>query len=166
METAAKNLFIVDDNLLWTASLSKYLKEEFGPKIRVTTFMDGESCIRKLNEHPDLVLMDYQFEESARAKNGIDFLKEIKRKSPETTVFLVTSKKSLKVFTYSLLFGAKEYISKDSDPWIKVFGHIGRSISNWHTRMMEFSVYKYLVIIFTSFIVVGVTVFFANRYFF
>ena len=47
METQVLNLFIVDDNKLTATALEQYLKGRFGFELCVTTFYDGESCLKR-----------------------------------------------------------------------------------------------------------------------
>ena len=74
METQTLNLFIVDDNQSMVVALKHYIQNKFGKGIKISTFYDGESCIKEVDKDTDLVILDYFLD----GKNGLDVLKEIK----------------------------------------------------------------------------------------
>lgn len=80
METRTLNLFIVDDNQLTVVALKHYIQNKFGKGIKISTFYDGESCIKEVNKNTDLVILDYFL----GGKNGLEILKEIKEINPKT----------------------------------------------------------------------------------
>jgi len=47
MEKQGMNLFIVDDDKLVVSDLKIYLNFRFGNDINISTFTDGESCLKK-----------------------------------------------------------------------------------------------------------------------
>jgi len=56
METQGMNLFIVDDNRLMVNDLKHYLQNRFGVSIKVSTFDDGESCLKKIDKETHILI--------------------------------------------------------------------------------------------------------------
>ena len=59
MTTQGLNLFIVDDNRLMVSTLKQYLQNRFGMGINISTFNDGESCLKNVNKETNIVILDY-----------------------------------------------------------------------------------------------------------
>ena len=80
METKVKCL-IVDDEPLLTEMLSDYLKEQAnGDSLEIETFPTGEACLEKLNEAPDLVILDYYL--NSRERDAVSSSPGSKLQSP------------------------------------------------------------------------------------
>jgi DNA-binding NarL/FixJ family response regulator len=72
---------------------------------------DGQEAIRSVDRlKPDLALMDL----SMPRMNGMDAIKEIKKRSPETKVLVLTVHKTEEYIHAALQSGADGYILKDS----------------------------------------------------
>lgn len=72
---------------------------------------DGQEAIRSVEKlKPDLALMDL----SMPRMNGMDAIKEIKKRSPETKVLVLTVHKTEEYILAALQAGADGYILKDS----------------------------------------------------
>ena len=62
------------------ADLRQYLQNRFGFGLRISTFNDGESCLKQVDNHTNVVILDYYME----GINGLDVLKRIKKINPKT----------------------------------------------------------------------------------
>jgi len=72
---------------------------------------DGQEAIRTVDKlKPDLALMDL----SMPRMNGMDAIKEIKKRSPETKILVLTVHKTEEYIHAALQSGADGYILKDS----------------------------------------------------
>ena len=86
------------------------IKNEFSIEgFEVATAGTGEKGIRLLDNHSfDVVLLDIHLPES----NGIEILKLLKQKSPNTEVIMITGYGDIKSAVESMKHGAREYITK------------------------------------------------------
>jgi two-component system response regulator NreC len=83
---------------------------------------DGQEAIRSVDKlKPDLALMDL----SMPRMNGMDAIKEIKKRSPETKVLVLTVHKTEEYIHAALQSGADGYILKDS-----THAELGMAIKN------------------------------------
>ena len=78
-------LFVVDDEAMVTSSIEGFLMLE--TDYDVFTFNNPEEAVAALEEHqPELVVSDFVMPQM----NGIEFLRQVKAKLPETTCILLT----------------------------------------------------------------------------
>lgn len=114
-------IFIVDDEPLLTEMLSDYLKEQ-DAGFNVKTFPTGEACLLSLDEQPDAVVMDYYLNSKEKdAANGIDILKEIKKRNPALPVIMLSSQKSYAIASQTIMYGAMHYVIKGQDAFEEIF---------------------------------------------
>src|ERR1700733_6386215 len=77
----------------------------------VSSAETGESGLAKLGEHPfDLLLLDVSLPD----RNGLDLLREIRRRDPQLSVVLITAYGSIDMARTAFKNGAMDYITK---PW-------------------------------------------------
>src|SRR5215472_2906405 len=102
------SILVVDDESEIREGLEILLKSEgYG----VASAETGESGLAKLEEHPfDLLLLDVSLPD----RNGLDMLKEIRRRDPDLSVVLITAYGSIDMARAAFKNGAMDYITK---PW-------------------------------------------------
>ena len=103
-------LAIVEDHALVRAGLRALVAQ--GPDIEIVGEADdGRTAVRTVGTlKPDLVLMDI----SMPGMNGIEAIREIKRRDPEVRVLVITIHKAEEYIHESLSAGASGYILKDA----------------------------------------------------
>lgn len=160
------NIFIVDDNKLLVISLKKYLEDRFGSSINISTFNDGESCLESINENTHIVILDYFLDsENRNAKNGIEILKEIKKRNPKTEVIMLSRNEDVGVAIESFRSGASDYLVKGDNSLDKLISLINRTITEPIRNMVrEFGVPKFLFLFFLVFIGMATVVFWILKF--
>lgn len=104
-------LFLVDDDALLLKSMEIQLKAETDYEIQ--TFASGEECILKLNERPDLVVLDYHLDGiNPSAMNGIETLDKIKAFDPNISVIMLSSQDKIEVAVDCMHHHASDYVVK------------------------------------------------------
>jgi len=155
METQTLNLFIVDDNQSMLLALKHYIQNKFGKSIKISTFNDGESCIKEVDKTTDLVILDYYME----GKNGLDVLKEIKGINPKTEVVMLSSNADIDLVIETLKSGATDYVVKGPNSWRRLIGLISHILmAPIRIIQREFGVSKFMAIFFMTFITMAVVV--------
>jgi two-component system response regulator AtoC len=88
---STERIYIVDDE----ETISKLLEMWVGQRWGYTTeiFSDGKSFLDRFIELPDLVLLDLMLPDI----NGVELLKEIKQRSPELPVIVLSAQGSVEV---------------------------------------------------------------------
>ncbi len=105
-----QRILIVEDHTLLRAGLKALLTQD--PDIEIVGEADnGRDAVQLIATlTPNLVLMDL----SMPGMNGIEAIRDIKRRSPETRVLVLTIHKTEEYILESLRAGADGYILKDA----------------------------------------------------
>jgi DNA-binding NtrC family response regulator len=111
MADAKRFLFLVDDEPIQNEMLKDYLSERFLYDIKV--FDNGEEALQNLNLNPEILVLDYHLSAHRRdAKNGVEILKAVKEKCPDTQVIMLSGQDKLEVAVDSMKYGAYDYVVK------------------------------------------------------
>lgn len=157
MEAQGMNLFIVDDDKLIVSTLKHYLQNRFGSSLRISTFNDGESCLDKVDEKTNIVILDYFLD----GKDGLEVLKSIKAINPKTEVIMFSSNEDVAVAIETFRAGAKDYVVKGVGALRRIAQLVNYIITEPIRIMVrEFGVTKYTAIFLLTFIAMGILVFF------
>lgn len=119
---AKKNplVFIVDDEPLLLEMLVDHLKEQM-PYLEIRTFTTGEACLKELYEVPDFVILDYYLNSREKeAANGIDILKEIKSRTKDIPVVMLSSQKNYNTAAQTIMYGALHYVMKGQEAFDEI----------------------------------------------
>ena len=85
-----KNIFIVDDDAMFTMFMEDHLKSDGYSKI--SSFTTGEACLEHLDENPDVILLDYNLDANVPgAKNGKQILEEIRGINKAVSVIMISA---------------------------------------------------------------------------
>jgi CheY-like chemotaxis protein len=101
-------ILMVDDEAQFRATTERILTRRGFQTIMAES---GEEAIEKLNEHPDVVVLDI----SMPGMDGHDTLREIKRIKPELPVIMLTGHGALPSAKEALTEGAFDYLVKPCD---------------------------------------------------
>lgn len=103
------NVLIVDDERDYIDTLAKRLKRR---GLEITGIENGEEALVWLSDNPvDVVLLDVRM----RGMDGIQVLREIKRKFPLIEVIMLTGHASTEVAIEGMELGAFDYLMKPVD---------------------------------------------------
>ncbi len=104
-------IFLVDDEPIQNEMLKDYLSERFLYDIR--TFDNGEEALQNMHLNPEIMVLDYHLSSNRpAAKNGVDILKEVKDRYPDTQVLMLSGQDKIEVAVDSIKYGAYDYIVK------------------------------------------------------
>ena len=106
---ANKDVLIVDDDALVCESLKEMLILE---GFSADAVLDGQTALAKIrDDNYEVILSDIQM----AGLNGIELLKELKGRSPDTTVILITGHGHIAGAVEAIKLGAYDYITKPID---------------------------------------------------
>jgi DNA-binding NtrC family response regulator len=106
---ANKDVLIVDDDPLVCESLKEMLILD---GYRADGVLDGQAALAKIQEdHYGVILSDIQMP----GLNGIELLKELKGRSPDTTIIFITGHGHIAGAVEAIKLGAYDYITKPID---------------------------------------------------
>jgi len=104
------NILVVDDNEVVRQS---FLRSLMGAHCKVEAALDGEHALRAMEEQAfDVVLLDLRMP----GMDGMEVLKAIKDKWPETQVVIITGYPSVETAKEAVRLGAHNYLAKPVGP--------------------------------------------------
>jgi DNA-binding NtrC family response regulator len=101
-------IFIVEDDEVFTKLLAYKLR--LNPSFDVQTFTSGKTLIAALDSKPSVITLDHFLPDMT----GLELLKIIKTRLPETQVILLSGQEDIAVAVDYMQSGAYDYITKDS----------------------------------------------------
>jgi two-component system, OmpR family, response regulator len=108
-----KFLFIVDDDPFINMLVVKRFSSE---GYKVDSFESGEDCLKALNRHPDLIILDYLFVKGDQEMmNGMAVFDKIKEKSPDIPVIMLSGQEKGEIVLELARKGIDDYVIKDSN---------------------------------------------------
>jgi len=106
---AERLIFVVDDEENVRRLLEHWLKTKWGYTLRL--FSTGEQCLEALDEDPDLIILDIMMP----GIGGIETLKQIKERSPNMPVIMLSAQGRIETAVETLKLGAVDYFTKAID---------------------------------------------------
>lgn len=107
-------IFLVDDDIKTLIMLKTHLEKRIGHDITVNVFAYGENCLDRLNEEPDIIVLDYYLNAIKEdAMSGTDVLKGIVAARPQARVIMMSGQDDMETAIETLRNGAYDYIIKN-----------------------------------------------------
>lgn len=103
------NIFIVEDNEWYSEYLKYHLS--LNPEHKITIFLNGSDCVKKLNTNPDIITLDINLPDI----NGEEVFKKIQSFNPDIPIIIISDQEELSTALNLLKKGAYEYIIKDDN---------------------------------------------------
>jgi DNA-binding NtrC family response regulator len=102
------SILVIDDEVEIREGLEALLTSE---SFQVTLAETGEAGLKQLEDHPfDLMLLDVSLPD----RNGLELLREIRRRDPQLAIILITAYGSIDMARAAFKGGAQDFITK---PW-------------------------------------------------
>jgi len=107
-------VFLVDDDQKHLLLLKEHLSKHLPYRLKIETILNGDECLARLSENPDMIILDYYFDGiSDDAPNGVEVLKKIKLAKPGIPVVIMSHQDKLEVAVTCYDYGVKDYIIKN-----------------------------------------------------
>ncbi len=105
-------IFFVDDDKMMLNLMEYTFKCREGFEIK--SYFSGEHCINNLHLNPELIVLDYYLgTDDSSAFTGLDTLREIVKRSPKTSVIILSREKDQDTIEEFIKEGAMKYVVKD-----------------------------------------------------
>jgi DNA-binding NtrC family response regulator len=121
------SILVVDDEIEIREGLEALLTSE---SFEVTLAETGEAGLQRLEDRPfDLMLLDVSLPD----RNGLELLREIRRRDPQLSIILITAFGSIDMARAAVKGGAQDYITK---PWSndELIAQVSLAIEGRHLR--------------------------------
>lgn len=118
-------ILLVDDDFIFLEMLKESLVDE--DKYNIIGFQSGEECLNHLHLNPEVIVLDYFLNsENPNAKNGLDILKEIKKRDSKVKVIILSGQEDGNLVYDFVRENAANYVVKDDN----AFDNIKKAIEN------------------------------------
>jgi two-component system OmpR family response regulator len=112
-------IFLIDDDRMFTTTLSHQLKSVF-PNRKIQAFSTGEEFLKQLKKEPCVIILDYYLNSSYKdAMNGLEVLKKIMQVDPEMKVIMLSSQDKMTIAVDTIKHGAYDYIVKNDNVFLR-----------------------------------------------
>lgn len=113
-------VFLVDDDTKHLLLLKEHLNKHLPYSLDIKTFSNGEDCLGALDQNPDLIVLDYYFDgDGEGAVDGVEILKKVRSRKPETPVIMMSHQDKVEVAVTCYDYGAKDYIIKNETAYAR-----------------------------------------------
>ena len=146
--TNQTNIFIVDDNKIFTLALKADIENAFvDMPVKVQSFETGEKCMEKFKEEqPQVVILDYHLNRKyPDAADGIKVSDWIKKENPATNVIILSVDDNIDMALKSFQHGASDYVVKTETQFRKINYSLINLFKIMEAKSYERR-YKYLVV--------------------
>lgn len=124
----AHKIFIVDDDVMLATMLADHLRSSFPHHVEV--FHTGEECLAHLNEHPDLVILDFHLNNTVKdAADGLRILEKIKKMDRRVHVIMLSSQTQYGIALQTVQKGAEQYVMKGKDQFDEIDRIVGEMLN-------------------------------------
>lgn len=118
-------ILLVDDDFIFLEMLKESLVDE--DKYNIVGFQSGEECLNHLHLKPEIIVLDYFLNsENPNAKNGLEVLKEIKKRDSKVKVIILSGQEDGNLVYDFVRENATNYVVKDDN----AFENIKKAIEN------------------------------------
>lgn len=108
------HIHVVDDDTKLLTMLKHYIEKNSDYNVEVSIFESAEEFLKNLHSQPDIVVLDYYFEsEEGEEPNGLEILRKVKVKSPETETIMISGQDNIEVAMETIREGAYDYVVKN-----------------------------------------------------
>lgn len=144
MATQKRYIFLVDDEPFQNEMLKDFLSERFIYEVK--SFENGETALQNMQYNPEIVILDYHLSsQKPGAKNGVEILKEIKDRYPETQVIMLSGQDKIDVAVDSIKYGAYDYVVKGETAFSRM-ENVLNNVSELHKMKTINRAYKNTII--------------------
>jgi len=110
--------FIIEDDPVYSKMLERRLEAKGLNNVEV--FDSSESGLAALDRKPEFVILDF----SLQGLNGLDTLREIKKRLPKTEVIVLTGLRNEKLSGECFQHGASDYLEKEEDSLVTILARL------------------------------------------
>lgn len=119
MSAEKRYLFLVDDEPIQNEMLKDYLNERFIYEIKI--FDNGEEALKNMHLNPEIIVLDYYLNSNnPNARNGVEIIKEIKDKHPDTQIIALSGQDKIEVAIDTIKYGAYDYVVKGESAFSRI----------------------------------------------
>jgi len=111
-------LFIVDDHDAIVKMLKKHLSKN--EVLEIHTFDSGEACVNNMGIDPEIIILDFDLQQSGGRLNGMDVVKAVQALGYFPKIIMLTGQENGKIVLELINHGVRDYIIKDENAFTEL----------------------------------------------
>lgn len=117
-------IFIIEDSTVYKNLIVGHLRSH--KYTNVKTFKNGEECLKAMELHPDIIVLDYSFE----GISGMDLMHKVKEDRPEIDFVFISAQNDVEVAVQIMRYGAADYVVKNEKAPYRLVKAIDQLVSS------------------------------------
>jgi DNA-binding NtrC family response regulator len=156
MQILHQNLFLLEDNPISSKRIVDFLEKRFTNSLTISTFMNGENLLGKVDEDTAIVIIDYDL----KGERAEVLVLEIKKINPKTEIIILSGDDKIAMAIDAFRNGAKSVIIKGEKAHRQLFSVVYK-ILNYPVKILveRFGINKILAIFIAYFLTIGIIVY-------
>lgn len=134
------SVFLLEDNTMYRKGVYHYMKQTFGPNIKVSAFEKSDNFMNALRSKPEVVVVDYHLDERSQIE-GTQLIQEVRAHSPNTKIIVLSGEDSKDTIAECIGLGINDYVLKRENAIDKVASDISKVMYQM-LEMIEKKQYK------------------------
>lgn len=126
MKDSDVNVFIIEDNEMYSAFLVEIFTNRVGVNVQV--FQTGEAMISALKSgnKPHIIVSDYYFD--GEVSNALELFRQLREMAPEIPLVILTAQSDLEIAEEMLKEGVFDFLVKDENAFRKIVSTLKRAM--------------------------------------
>jgi len=120
-------IFIIEESIIYKDLIVGHLQHKYK---KIKTFNNAEECQKYLNQHPDIIILDYSLE----GTSGLEFMKKVKEMHHAIDFIFLSGQNDVEVAISIMKLGASDYVVKNEKAPARLVKAIEQAI---HTKKKE-----------------------------
>lgn len=118
---------LIEDNQFYLRGIAQHIKNAI-PNIKLTAFSRSSSFLTSLRHKPEIAIVDFNLDDRSDME-GIELIRELKFKSPNTKIIVLTGEQSISTAVKCLNEGVMDYVIKEDKAIDKIADEIKQVMS-------------------------------------
>lgn len=125
------SISLIEDNQFYLHGIVNHIRNNV-PNIKLSAFSRSSSFLNSLRHKPEIAIVDFNLDDKSEIE-GIELIRELKFKSPNTKIIVLTGEQSISTAVKCLNEGVMDYIIKED----KAIDKIAEEIKGIMKDMLE-----------------------------
>ena len=119
MNKQAFLIYIIDDDMVFSKSISYQLSKNLSNPIKIKVFASFDEFLLNTQQKPDVIILDYYLK-NKDSLDGLILLQKIKQVLNDTEVVILAGESSIDLALTTIKNGAYDFIRKNDSVFLRV----------------------------------------------
>ena len=154
------SISLIEDNQIYLHTIVQNIKTNV-PNIKLNAFSRSSSFLNSLRHKPEIAIVDLNLDERSEIE-GIELIRELKFKSPNTRIIVLTGEQSISTAVKCLNEGVMDYIIKEDKAIDKIALEVKELMKEMLAEMQKEARQRRLHLIIGTIAIIAIGIFVMN----